>query len=126
MASACGRMNRKTALLNAVILWATSIAVSAWLLSSGVSGMFGVAASNSGEVLNQVQQPGGLSLPNQRPAQCFARRGYGQRCQGILVLCVWVFAGPGRCDDWGFHGRTYTSQQRLGFCERERGLARSE
>lgn len=64
MASACGPMNNKTALLNAVILWSTTLAISAWLLASGVSGTFGVIASNSGEVLSQVQQPGGLTLPD--------------------------------------------------------------
>ncbi len=51
-----GRMNRDTALLNGAILWASTLALSAWLLSSGVSGAFGVAASNAGSVLNQVRQ----------------------------------------------------------------------
>jgi hypothetical protein len=51
-----GRMNRNTALLNGAILWASTLALSAWLLSSGVSGAFGVAASNAGTVLNQVRQ----------------------------------------------------------------------
>jgi hypothetical protein len=51
-----GRMNRNTALLNGAILWASTLALSAWLLSSGVSGAFGVAASNAGSVLNQVRQ----------------------------------------------------------------------
>lgn len=57
-ARACGPMNRSTALLNGAILWATTLAVSAWLLSSGVSGAFGVVASNAGEILNQAQQSG--------------------------------------------------------------------
>lgn len=51
-----GRMTRNTALLNGAILWASMLALSAWLLSSGVSGAFGVAASNAGSVINQVQQ----------------------------------------------------------------------
>jgi ABC-type transport system involved in multi-copper enzyme maturation permease subunit len=59
-------MNRKSALLQGLILWATTLAISAWLLASGVSGAFGVAASNAGEVLNQVQQQGG-AVPNQVP-----------------------------------------------------------
>lgn len=58
MARSCGPMNRSTALLNGAILWATTLAVSAWLLSSGVSGAFGVVASNAGEILNQAQQSG--------------------------------------------------------------------
>ncbi|BAY93456.1 MULTISPECIES: hypothetical protein [unclassified Tolypothrix] len=53
---ACGPMNRNTALLNGAILWATTLALSSWLLASGVSGAFGVAASNAAAVLNQTQQ----------------------------------------------------------------------
>ena len=66
-AAGCSPMNKKTAMLHGLILWATTLAISAWLLASGVSGAFGVAASNAGEVINQVQQPGGVSLPNQVP-----------------------------------------------------------
>jgi hypothetical protein len=55
-ARTAGRMNRNTALLNGAILWASTLALSAWLLSSGVSGAFGVAASNAGSVINQVRQ----------------------------------------------------------------------
>jgi hypothetical protein len=62
-ARACGPMNRNTALLNGAILWATTLAVSSWLLASGVSGAFGVAASNAGEVINQVQQQRGVDVP---------------------------------------------------------------
>ncbi len=58
MARACGPINRSTALLNGAILWATTLAISAWLLSSGVAGAFGVVASNAGAVLNQAQQSG--------------------------------------------------------------------
>ena len=54
----CGSMNRSTALLNGAILWATTLAVSAWLLSSGVSGAFGVVGANAGEIINQAQQNG--------------------------------------------------------------------
>ncbi|MBW4649741.1 MAG: hypothetical protein KME06_13775 [Kastovskya adunca ATA6-11-RM4] len=67
MARTCGPMNSKTALLNGAILWATTLAVSSWLLASGVTGAFGAVAANAGEVLNQVQQPGGVELPNQAP-----------------------------------------------------------
>ena len=62
-ARACGPMNRSTALLNGAILWATTLAISSWLLASGVSGAFGVAASNAGAVINQVQQQGGVKVP---------------------------------------------------------------
>jgi hypothetical protein len=55
-ARTAGRMSRNASLLNGAILWASTLALSAWLLSSGVSGAFGVAASNAGSVINQVQQ----------------------------------------------------------------------
>ena len=60
-------MNRSTALLNGTVLWATTLALSSWLLANGVSGAFGVAASNAGEVFNQVQQQGGVNVPNNAP-----------------------------------------------------------
>jgi hypothetical protein len=60
-ARACGPMNRKTALLNGAILWATTLAVSAWLLSSGVAGAFGLVAQGADAVINQVPVD---SLPN--------------------------------------------------------------
>jgi len=70
-ARACGPMNRSTALLNGAILWATTLALSSWLLASGVTGAFGLAAQTAsnvaggaaGEVLNQAQQ-GTLNVPN--------------------------------------------------------------
>ncbi len=65
-ARASGPMNRSTALLNGAILWATTLAMSAWLLSSGVSGAFGLLASNAGEALNQAQQSG-VQLPKNVP-----------------------------------------------------------
>jgi hypothetical protein len=65
-ARACGPMSRNTALLNGAILWATTLALSSWLLASGVSGAFGIAASNAGEVIGQVQQQG-VNLPQNTP-----------------------------------------------------------
>lgn len=66
-ARGCGPMNRSTALLNGAILWATTLALGSWLVASGVTGAFGVAASNAGEVINQVQQPGGVNVPRTAP-----------------------------------------------------------
>ncbi len=63
MASSCGPMNSKTAMLNATIMWATTLVISGWLLASGVSGTFGVLAANAGGALTQVIEPGGASLP---------------------------------------------------------------
>jgi hypothetical protein len=65
-ARASGPMNRSTALLNGAILWATTLAISAWLLSSGVTGAFGLIASNAGQALNQAQQ-NGVRLPQNVP-----------------------------------------------------------
>jgi hypothetical protein len=64
MARSCGPMNRNTGLLNGAILWATTLALSAWLLTSGVSGLFGIVASNAGEIIDQVQPPGGVDVPS--------------------------------------------------------------
>lgn len=58
-ARSCGPMNRRTALLNGAILWATTLAVSAWLLSAGVTGAFGLAAQGADAFVNQVP-PGTL------------------------------------------------------------------
>ena len=66
-AAGCSPMNKKTALLHGFILWAKTLAISAWLLASGVSGAFGIIASNAGEVFNQVQQPGGVNVPDRVP-----------------------------------------------------------
>jgi hypothetical protein len=60
--SACGYINRKTATLNGAILWATTLVLSALLLASGVSGAFGLALGNSGNIASQAQQSG-ISIP---------------------------------------------------------------
>jgi hypothetical protein len=65
-ARACGPMNKNTALLNGAILWATTLALSSWLLASGVSGAFGVVAANAGDIVNQVQQ-GAVNVPAATP-----------------------------------------------------------
>lgn len=61
-----GPMSKSSALLNGAVLWATTLAISAWLLSSGVSGAFGIVASNAGAAINQAQQSG-ANLPNNAP-----------------------------------------------------------
>ncbi|NJL20104.1 MAG: hypothetical protein HC895_03550 [Leptolyngbyaceae cyanobacterium SM1_3_5] len=60
MARCCGPMNRSTAMLNGAVLWATTLALSAWLLASGVTGAFGVIAANAGDVVGQVAPSGNL------------------------------------------------------------------
>lgn len=82
-ARACGPMNRSTALLNGAILWATTLAISSWLLASGVSGAFGVAASNAGEVINQVQQQGGINVPQTNVSAQQARDAADAAAKGL-------------------------------------------
>ncbi len=65
MARACGPMNRSTALLNGAILWATTLALSAWLLTSGVTGAFGLAASSASNIAGAALPQTGL--PNVNP-----------------------------------------------------------
>ncbi|NJM98017.1 MAG: hypothetical protein HC800_13475 [Phormidesmis sp. RL_2_1] len=69
MAASCGPMNNKTAMLNATVMWATTLVISGWLLASGVSGAFGILAANVGGALTQVIEPGGVSLPGQEQVQ---------------------------------------------------------
>jgi H+/gluconate symporter-like permease len=52
------RIDRSSATLNGAILWATALALSAWLLASGVSGAFGVAANNASDIATQARQSG--------------------------------------------------------------------
>ena len=59
---ACGYINRTTATLNGAILWGTTLVLSALLLASGVSGTFGLALANSGNIASQAQQ-NGISIP---------------------------------------------------------------
>jgi hypothetical protein len=90
MASTCGPMNNKTAMLNGAILWATTLAVSAWLLASGVTGTFGIVASNAGEIINQAQQPGGVPAPGQvTPPQVTADE--AQRYAANAARAGWAF-----------------------------------
>lgn len=63
---ASGPLNRNTALLNGAVLWAATLIVGAFLISSGVSGTFGLVASNAGEIINQVQESG-ANLPDNAP-----------------------------------------------------------
>lgn len=58
-----GSVNRSTAALNGAILWATTLAISSFLLAIGVTGAFGIAAANADRIANQAQQSG-ITLPN--------------------------------------------------------------
>lgn len=63
-ARACGPMSRSSALLNGAILWSTTLAVSTWLLASGVSGAFGAILSTAGDVAGQVGVPSDVPSPD--------------------------------------------------------------
>jgi hypothetical protein len=63
----CGPMHRDTALLNGSILWATTLAISSFLLANGVWGAFGVAAYNAASVFNQIQGEA-TTIPQNLPA----------------------------------------------------------
>ncbi|MEG3975298.1 hypothetical protein QT970_11825 [Microcoleus sp. herbarium8] len=69
MAQSCGPMTKKTAILNAAILWGTTLALSSWLLASGISGAAEAVAANAGEIADRVQQQGGVNIPNVDPNQ---------------------------------------------------------
>ena len=72
MASSCGPMNSKTAMLNATIMWATTLVLSGYLLTTGVSGAFGLAASTAANVSGaaaEVTQSGAVDAPNQQQVQ---------------------------------------------------------
>lgn len=62
-ARAYGSINRNTAAFNGAILWATTLAISSFLLASGVSGTFGLVAANAENIANQAQQSG-ITIPN--------------------------------------------------------------
>ena len=86
---ACGPMNRKTALLNGAILWATTLAVSAWLLSSGVAGAFGLAAQGADAVVNQVPSIDALPDAAQNPN---VTQEQAQNIAGNAAKVGWSFA----------------------------------
>ncbi|MBD2576926.1 hypothetical protein [Oscillatoria sp. FACHB-1406] len=82
-----GPMNSKTALLNGAILWATTLALGSWLLAMGVSGTFGAIAANAGEVINQVQESGGID-PNAVPSPTVQQ---AQNAAGDAAKAAWSF-----------------------------------
>ncbi len=87
-ARTCGPMKQSTGLLNGAILWATTLVISAWLLSSGVSGAFGVAASNAAPIVNQAQQ-NGVNIPSKVPTPTAQQT---RDIAGNLSKASWSFA----------------------------------
>lgn len=89
MARACGPMNQKTALLNGAILWATTLAISSWLLSSGVTGAFGLAVQGAGAVIDQL--PPGM-LPDGTQPDPNVTQQQAQAVAGNAAKVGWSFA----------------------------------
>lgn len=86
MARGCGPINRQTALLNGAILWGLTLALSAWLLASGIMGTLGTVAANTGEVINQLP-PGSLPDPaNVNPVPVRDLAGNAAQATGSFVL----------------------------------------
>jgi hypothetical protein len=61
-ARSCSPIDRPTANLNGAILWATTMAIGAYLIANGVAGTFGIAASTAPAIADRVQQ-GGVQVP---------------------------------------------------------------
>ncbi len=111
----CGPMSKSSALLNGAILWATTIAMSAWLLSSGVSGAFGIVAANAGDAFNQAQQSG-VEVPQSAPnitaeqtrdiAGNAAKVGWSFAIGALLALVASLFGAHAGAR----HPRTTTTQ----------------
>jgi hypothetical protein len=92
-ARACGPVNRSTALLNGAILWATTLALSSWLLANGVSGAFGVIASNAGPYGNAPSQVPGITAGQARAIASNAARGLWSFGIGSLIGLAAALAG---------------------------------
>ena len=81
-----GRMSRNSALLNGAILWASVLALSAWLLSSGVTGAFGIAANNASNLINQVQPNTPTNTPEITAQQARELAGNAAKVSWSFVL----------------------------------------
>ncbi len=69
MARTCGPMRKKSALLNGTILWAAMLALGVWLLTSGISGTVGLAATTAGSAAGAIAQTvDGSDLPDSAAA----------------------------------------------------------
>jgi len=104
-AKSAGSISKSTASLNGAILWATTMAISTWLLASGVSGTFGIALANAGSIANQVQQ-NGVSLPNLPNINMGTPNGSNQQAQNqvptISAQQTKNVADNGAKAGWGF------------------------
>jgi hypothetical protein len=85
-ARASGRMSRNAALLNGAILWASTLALSAWLLSSGVTGAFGLVAANAGSIINQVPSTAAVPSPEITAQQARDLAGNAAKVSWSFVL----------------------------------------
>lgn len=100
-ARAAGSINRNTAFLNGVVLWATTLTIGSWLLASGVSGTFGIVASNAGNIANQVQQ-NGVTLPNGATIPGTSPNASPSPTPSLSAQQTRDVAGSGAKASWGF------------------------
>ncbi len=92
------RIDRSTATLNGAVLWATAIALSAWLLASGVSGAFGIVASNASNIASQ----NGVTLPNVTSTQGGTGTGTTATAPQITAQQARQVADTGAKTGWAF------------------------
>ncbi len=83
-------LSRGDAIMNGIVLWATTLILSSWLLSSGVGGLFGTVAGNVGELAQTVQQSGadlGTAAQNVNPPSTQQIR----NAAGVGAATGWTF-----------------------------------
>jgi hypothetical protein len=90
MARACGPMSRSSAILNGAILWGTTLAISSWLIASGVSGTFGAVLSSLGGAAAQIAEPGGTGVPNVQAPNVSSEQ--ARQVAGNVARANWWFA----------------------------------
>lgn len=100
-ARSCSPIDRSTANLNGAILWATTMAIGAFLLANGVAGTFGIAASNAGNIADRAQQSG-VPLPTVTNTPSIAGTPIVKNAPNITAQNTRDIAGNGAKAGWGY------------------------
>ena len=100
-ARSCSPIDRSTANLNGTILWATTMAIGAFLLANGVAGTFGIAASNAGTIADRAQQSG-VPLPTVTNTPGVAGNPIVKNAPNITAQNTRDIAGNGAKAGWGY------------------------
>jgi hypothetical protein len=82
-------------------LWATTMAIGAWLIANGVAGTFGIAASNAGYLANQAQQ-NGVQVPSVTRTPGNPGTGTVTNAPNITAQQTRDIAGNGAKAGWGY------------------------